>query len=219
MSCTGIDDILRAEGLIRPGRMRNNGYHGSIERSCSMTMVQIDYKTWPSGVRTLWIPDDSSRAILGYLVSSVQSAEEVLDLLESVFGFWGCYPEQILSDHGSEFYSVSGGKGASQLDRWCEKRGIRHIMGRVRHPRTQGKIERSHGTATHEILHFGGMGTVEEARETVAAWVDYYNNRRPHQALDDAYPMDEFIARLPEDRFERFLNGSGPLVVPAAEAC
>lgn len=184
-----------------------------------MTMVQIDYKTWPSGVKTLWILDDSSRAILGYLVSSVQSAEEVLALLESTFEFWGCYPEQILSDHGTEFYSVSQGKGASLLDKWCESKGISHIMGRVMHPQTQGKIERSHGTATHEIEYFGSMDTVEAARETVAAWVDYYNNRRPHQAFDDSYPMNEFIARMPAERFERYLEGLEPQVIPMAEAC
>lgn len=218
VSCTSIDNILRAEGLIKPGRTRNNGYHGSFERKHSMTMVQIDYKTWPSGVKTLWILDDSSRAIIGHLVSSVQSADEVIELLESTFDFWGCYPEQILSDHGSEFYSVSGGKGASKLDKWCEERGISHIMGRVRHPQTQGKIERSHGTATREIEYFGSMDTVEEARKTVADWIDYYNNCRPHQAIDDSYPMNEFIARMPEERFERFLEGLDPVVISMAEA-
>lgn len=219
VSCTGIDNILRSEGLIKRGRTRNNGYHGTFEREHSMTMVQIDYKSWPSGVKTLWVLDDSSRAILGYMVSSVQSTDEVIELLESVFDFWGCYPEQILSDHGSEFYSVSGGKGASKLDKWCVEHGISHIMGRVRHPQTQGKIERSHGTATLEIEYFGSMDTVKDAIETLAAWVDYYNNRRPHQAIDDSYPMNEFIARLPEERFERFLEGLEPAVIPMAEAC
>ena len=106
VSCTGIDNILRSEGLIKRGRTRNNGYHGTFEREHSMTMVQIDYKTWPSGVKTLWILDDSSRAILGYLVSSVQSADEVIELLESVFGFWGCYPEH----HGPRQASPDPGK-------------------------------------------------------------------------------------------------------------
>ena len=48
-------------------------------------------------------------------------------------------------------------------------------MGRVRHPQTQGKIERSHGTAVKELGNFGSMETVEEARGTVARWVKFYN--------------------------------------------
>lgn len=217
VSCTGIDNILRAEGLIKPGRTRNNGYHGRFERGSSMTMVQIDYKSWPSGVKTLWILDDCSRCILGYIVSSAQSADDVIDLLESTFAFWGCYPQQILSDHGTEFYSMTGGPGASKLDKWCEERGIDHIMGRVRHPQTQGKIERSHATATREIERFGSMDDLEQAKETVSRWVDFYNNSRPHQALDDEYPMNAFIAKMPEVRFDRFLEGSDPLVVAIEE--
>lgn len=217
VSCTGIDNILRGEGLITPGK-RNNGYHGRFERGHSLTMVQIDYKTWPSGVKTMWVLDDCSRCILGFLVSDIQSTDETIDLLERTFDFWGCYPQQILSDHGSEFYSVIGGPGASRFDQWCAEKGIEHIMGRVRHPQTQGKIERSHATATREIEYFGSMDTLTEAKKTVAAWVDFYNNSRPHQALDDSYPMDYFIARLPAERFDRFLEGLDPIVVAVEEA-
>ena len=215
VSCTGIDNVMRSAGQIKPGKHRNRGYHGRFEREHSLSMVQIDYKTWPSGVKTIWVLDDASRAILGYAVSDSQSTDEVLKLLEDTFSFWGCYPEQILSDHGAEFYSVAGGAGASRLDKWCEENGIEHIMGRVRHPQTQGKIERSHGTATAEIGRFGSMDSVEEARETVAGWVDYYNNRRPHMALDDGYPMNAFFEKLPYDRFERFLEGREPIVIPS----
>ena len=202
-----------------PPRKRNDGYHGRFEREHSLTMVQIDYKSWPSGVKTIWVLDDSSRAILGYHVSDVQSADDVIALLESVFSFWRCYPEQVLSDHGSEFYSVSGGKGSSKLDVWCAERGISHIMGRVRHPQTQGKIERSHGTATTEIEYFGSMETVEEARETVARWVDFYNNRRPHMAIDMEYPMNVLLARLPEQRLESFLEGRPPAAMASGDPC
>jgi putative transposase len=213
VSHTGIDGIMRAEGLMGPRRRRNNGYHGRFERERSLSMVQIDYKTWPSGVKTMWVLDDRSRAILGYKVSAAQSAELTIELLEETFAYWGAYPEQILTDHGSEFYSISGGKGASMLDRWCGERGIEHIMGRVRHPQTQGKIERSHGTATVEIARFGSMDTVEEATGTVGRWVEFYNTVRPHMAVDMGRPLDVFLAGLPPDRLELFLEGAAPRVV------
>ena len=62
--------------------------------------------------------------------------------------------------------------------------GIDHIMGRVRHPETQGKMERTHRSASEEIYVFGSMETLEAATITFDKWVYYYNWERPHQSLD-----------------------------------
>ena len=197
VSCATIDKILREEGLIIPGKKRDrNKTYGSFERPVSMDLVQIDYKKWNSDVCTIWILDDRSRFIMGWSVDDRQSAENTIELLERTFELWGVWPRQILSDHGTEFYSVRGGKGKSALDKWCLENGIEHIHGRVRHPQTQGKIERSHGTAKAETPFFGNMRTLKEAKSTVTKWVEYYNVRRPHQALNYDTPIVTFLACL-----------------------
>lgn len=207
-SCSTIDKVIREEGLAGKlvKRVRNKTY-GNFERQHSFSMVQIDYKQWGNGIFSIWVIDDSSRMILGHHVSDHQSAEDVIKLLESTFEFWHIKPQQILSDHGSEFYSIRGGKGRSKLDKWCKEKGIKHVMGRVRHPQTQGKIERSHKSAIAEIDVFGSMDKLEDAKETISKWIAFYNTERPHQALGYECPFDVFIERLEGDHLKSFIEG------------
>lgn len=80
-------------------------------------------------------------------------------------------------------------------------------MGRVRHPQTQGKIERSHGSAIREIDSFGSMETLEEAKETISKWIEFYNTERPHQALGYECPFDAFMEKLEGEQLEYFVEG------------
>jgi len=51
-----------------------------------------------------------------------------------------CTGAHILTDHGSQFYSVR--RGESSFDAYCEAKGINHILGGIGKPTTLGKIER-----------------------------------------------------------------------------
>lgn len=208
VSCSTVDKVIREEGLAgKLVRRARNKTYGKFERQHPFSMVQIDYKHWGEGICSIWIIDDATRMILGHHVSDHQSAEDVIELLESTFEFWHIKPQQILSDHGSEFYSIRGGKGRSRLDRWCKEKGIQHILGRVRHPQTQGKIERSHRSAITEIEAFGSMETLDAARETISKWVAFYNTERPHQALGYECPFDAFVEKLEGDCLSSFVEG------------
>ncbi len=191
-----INKVLRREKLIGDPKPRRRGKtYGSFERPWTMSLLQLDFKHWNYEVKSIWAMDDRSRYICGMRVTDSTSAAAVVDLMEEVVARYGS-PAQVLSDHGSEFYSIRGGKGRSAFDRWCRENGIEHITGRVRHPQTQGKVERSHRSAEEEIPHFGSMATPEEAAETVRKWVQYYNWERPHQALDYKTPGVVFMSML-----------------------
>lgn len=206
-ACSTIDRILRNSGLLKPGKSRRKDKtYGSFERDSSFDMVQIDYKSWKNGIHTMFVLDDSSRAILGYSVSDRQSADETISLLRDTFEFWRIRPRQILSDHGTEFYSVRGGKGRSKLSQWCREMDIELIHGRVRHPQTQGKIERSHRSAVEEISHFGPINTLNMFRDTMSKWVEFYNMDRPHQALGYDVPMNVLLERMERNDLDSFLE-------------
>ena len=53
---------------------------------------------------------------------------------------------------------------------------------------------------------FGPMDSLDEARESIGQWVEFYNVWRPHQALDDRTPLEHFMARLPEKDLIEFVS-------------
>ena len=66
-------------------------------------------------------------------------------------------PASILSDHGSRFYANASecrGKGESEFERELFILEIKHILVRVRHPQTNGKLERFHGELQRHLKSF-----------------------------------------------------------------
>ena len=52
--------------------------------------------------------------------------------------------EQILTHNSNQFTPARSESGP--FTKWCKKRNIKHKIGRVHHPQTNGKIERGFGT-------------------------------------------------------------------------
>jgi transposase InsO family protein len=59
---------------------------------------------------------------------------------------------------------------------------------------TQGKIERYHRSMKNLIL-LENYYTPEQLSYQVGRWVDYYNNHRYHEAIDNVTPSDRFFGR------------------------
>src|SRR5512133_3582951 len=96
-------------------------------------------------------------------------------------------PMSLLSDNGPSYVS-------SELGKWLEDNGIRHIRGRPYHPMTQGKIERYHRSMKNRILldNYYLPGQLERSIEE---FVRYYNNCRYHESLDNLTPADVYFGR------------------------
>jgi len=88
----------------------------------------------------------------------------------------------------------TGWQGQIQIGQMVQENGIEHIFSRVRHPQTNGKMERTHRSAKEEIPYFGSLETLKDTRKTFAKWVDYHNNDCPHQALDYDYPVNVYLS-------------------------
>jgi putative transposase len=77
-----------------------------------------------------------------------------------------------------------------------ENKGIRHVRGRACNPMTQGKIERYHRTIKNRILleNYYLPGQLEQS---IGEFVEYYNDRRYHESLDNLTPADVYFGRGP----------------------
>lgn len=90
---------------------------------------------------------------------------------------------RIISDNGSQY--VSG-----QFKIFLRNTGCSHSKARVRHPQSNGKIERWHKTIKSECVRRVALGDLEEAREVLVRYVQEYNETRLHSALNYLTPSD-----------------------------
>src|SRR6266700_629212 len=137
--------------------------------------------------------DDFSRYILAWKLCTTMSATDVSDTLQVALRGSGLnqvkvlHRPRLLSDNGPSYVS-------SELGKWLEDNGIRHIRGRPYHPMTQGKIERYHRSMKNRILldNYYLPGQLEQSIEE---FVSYYNNCRYHESLDNLTPADVYFGR------------------------
>jgi hypothetical protein len=71
------------------------------------------------------------------------------------------------------------------------------IHGRIKHPQTQGKIERFHRTLKQELLNHNIFTNINDADSALQNWRMKYNNIRPHEALNMKCPAEVY---KPSDR-------------------
>lgn len=147
------------------------------------------------------ILDDYSRYIIAWKLCTTMRAKDVTDTIELALQASGCnqatveHKPRLLSDNGSCY--ISG-----DLAEWLENQKMKHIRGAPHHPQTQGKIERWHQTMKNRVLleNYYMPGDLELQ---VAAFVQYYNNQRYHESLNNVTPADVYFGRDKEIIRER----------------
>jgi transposase InsO family protein len=138
--------------------------------------------------------DDRSRFVVGYGVHASQSTALVLEVLRAAIASYGP-PEEILTDNGSQYVTW---RGKSLFARELEKRGIRQIVSRPKHPQTLGKIERFWGTLWRECVEAAVFLDLADARQRIGLFIDHYNFQRPHQGIEGLVPADRFFQAAPD---------------------
>lgn len=139
------------------------------------------------------ILDDHSRYIVAWKLCTTMKASDVTETLKLALETSGCddirvvHKPRLLSDNGSSYV-------AGDLADFLEDKGMDHVRGAPHHPQTQGKIERWHQTIKNRVLleNYFLPGDLERQIE---AFVDYYNNQRYHESLDNLTPADVYHGR------------------------
>lgn len=124
--------------------------------------------------------DDHSRYIVHAEYFTNATTENTLLAFANAIAKYG-KPEAILTDNGVQFTPAKSEKGP--FTKWCEEREIKHILGRVHHPQTNGKIERWFGTYKLEY---------DERFDCLDAFVKFYNEERIHQGINYQTPIQRY---------------------------
>ncbi len=178
-----IHRILLRNGLVRP----QDRYRTAVQRfsrSAPNQLWQMDFKGpvgWQAPLGPLSILDDHSRYAITLHGTWSSKAELVKERLEEAFQRCGV-PEEMLMDHGTPWWNMKAATGWTWLTVWMMKQGIQLHFSGYRHPQTQGKVERFHGSLQAATQRRGWPWGEDRQR-----WLDEfryeYNHVRPHEAL------------------------------------
>jgi hypothetical protein len=180
---TTINKILNKHNLCRESKSKGKRIkYIRWQRNHPNSLWQIDHTDeQEKEYYTLSVLDDCSRYSLALAKVNVASTEVIVHILDEIIKKYG-KPREILSDNGSCF----GGKSKhSKFDRWCRRRGIRHIRTAVHSPTTSGKVERLFQTMDKEMEFCNNDSEMFRMR---------YNHFRPHTSLFNKTPAQVYFA-------------------------
>jgi putative transposase len=174
-------------GLRRKrGRKRSGARQPLAEPTGAQQTWSVDFMTdaLSSGrrFRTLNIVDDFTREAIAIEVDTSLGGGRVVRVLNQLKRQRGL-PQQIRSDNGPEFTS-------RMLDQWIYEQGVRWHYIQPGRPMENGYVESFNGRLRDECLNENWFCSLAEARATIEAWRQDYNQCRPHSALGYRTPEE-----------------------------
>jgi len=156
------------------------------ERRHSLTAVHIDWYYHSS--TEMWVfavIDDASRKMLALVETNRPTAENSVEGMKQAMQHGRI--KQCISDHGTQFIKQEGMK--SSFKDFLDKQGIKQILCRIKHPQSNGKVER----------WFRSYKEHRESFRTKEDFLHWYNQIRPHRSLkfdELETPHQAFIRKM-----------------------
>jgi len=147
-----------------------------IERPNQVWQVDITYIRMRNGfVYLVCLIDVFSRKIMGWSLSTFLDTQSCLEALNNALKCGT--PEIVNSDQGCQFTSVAWVQALTQREILISMDGKGRWADNV-------YIERLWRTIKYESVYLHSFDTVSQAREVLGKYLDFYNKKRSHQALN-----------------------------------
>src|SRR5829696_8584947 len=223
-----IGELFDREGLTVKRKLRRRSPPSSApfaDCEAANDTWCIDFKGWfltGDGRRCepLTLTDAYSRYLLRCQALARTDTDHVWPVLDAAFREFGL-PHYLRSDNGSPFASRGAG-GLSRLSVKLIKAGVTPERIAPGKPQQNGRHERMHLTLLQEVASPPARN-MREQHERLRSFQQFYNEERPHQALDHATPADRYqpstrrfdgVLRKPEysdDRDVRSVRRNGDI--------
>ena len=141
-------------------------------------------------LRMLTVVDCYTRESLDIHVDQSLKGEDVVRVLNNIVAIRG-KPMTIKTDNGSEFIS-------KVMDKWAYERGIELDFSRPGKPTDNAMVESFNGRLRQECLNEHWFMSLQDARNKIEAWRGFYNEERPHSALDWQTPKEFALKNGPK---------------------
>jgi putative transposase len=191
--------ILRREGLIPPAVVEGIQAAKEYQRKTSRV-----HELWQTDLTYFFVPDwgwyylggvldDFSRYLICCEVVQDMTGPTLSNLVQKAVEITGMvkvpvqHKVKLLSDNGSGYIS-------KPFNEYLDAIGIKHLFAARCHPQTCGKMERLNRTAKDRLglVLYPSPGQLKEA---VAAFWQWYNYERYHEAIGNLRPADVYEGR------------------------
>ena len=191
-----FNNVFKRNGLIEKQDSENATPYQHFEKDEPNEMWQADFKghfAMENGERChpLNIIDDCTRFNLCCDPLPNETFDGILPSMKRIFEEYGL-PKIFLCDNGNPWGTVQS-TGFTRFEIWLMDLGILTIHGRIRHPQTQGKEERYNRSMTRELLRQTTFKDFSDAWVKCAEYRKFYNEKRPHYALNLETPASKYI--------------------------
>jgi putative transposase len=192
--------VMRERGLLvrsRRLRARRRKEWGRVEAATPNQIWQSDMtKIW-AGPAVGWaylvsVIDCCTREIVGWDLSNRCRTEDALTAVEqAVLHRLPAGSREadltLTTDNGTQFTSTRFLETLVRL-------GITHRRTAYHHPEGNSYIERFHRSLKEEEVWIAEYRTLDEARASIARWIEEYNHDRPHRGVGNRTPHEAFLA-------------------------
>lgn len=203
-----VQRLMRKMGMnaLYPGPNTSRAHHAhkvypyllrglAIERANQVWCADVTYIPMAKGfVYLVAIMDWYSRKVLSWRLSNTLDADFCVAALNEALAKHGT-PEIFNTDQGCQFTSEAFTVALAA-------RGIRISMDGKGRCMDNIFIERLWRSLKYEEVYLHAYDTVRDARAGIQRWMDFYNQRRKHQALD---------RRTPDNVYYTHINAQSPM--------
>jgi transposase InsO family protein/transposase-like protein len=134
--------------------------------------------------------DDYSRYIIHWQLGPTMKETDVEDTINAAMlksNLKINEKPKLLSDNGSCYI-------AGDFKKYTAEQEIKHIRGRVRHPHTQGKIERYHRSMKN-VIKLDVYHSPMQLKNALQKFVHYYNYERYHESINNVTPAQKYYGK------------------------
>ena len=153
-----------------------------FERPLPNHLWAYDFSILDDGKYLFALIDDYSRYLVDAETFDSATTENALELCNRAFAQHGA-PFQLMTDHGTQFWNNTR-KCSNSFGPALEVWGVEHILAGVKHPQTNGKIERWFGVYKTESSSFNGL----------SEYIYHYNFCRPHAGIKYRKPYERYFS-------------------------
>ena len=186
--------ILKEENLLNRWNQKSPRRKGFIQPLCPHEHWHTDI-SYVNILGTIYffisVLDGASRYILHHELRTHMTEYDVQVVIQKAKEKFPDARPRIISDNGPQFIS-------KDFKEFIRMSGFTHVRTSPYHPQSNGKLERFHGIIKTEEIRRNSYISIEDAKEHMEKYIQYYNTRRLHSGIYYLTPQDVLMGKVDE---------------------